>query len=154
MIEWYHPPKPLKPLILHFQTKPKMITIYKLCPVIVAIVLWQVDTTDFHIWHLFIELFHANSSLACITEWHIVEKVSLLSNESLIMTHLNIEIAMTYWKNGSFLYFYATFWKLGGSILYFYASFWKLESRRVSIIHKLSTFDIVMLKTVNCLVSV
>lgn len=97
--------KPLKPLILHFQTKPIMITIYKLCPVIVAIVLWQVDTTDFHIWHLFIELFHANSSLACITEWHIAEKVSLLSNESLIMTHLNIEIAMTYWKK----WFYSVF---------------------------------------------
>lgn len=98
-------PPLLKPLILHFQTKPIIITIYKLCPVIVAIVLWQVDTTDFHIWHLFIELFHANSSLACITEWHIAEKVSLLSNESLIMTHLNIEIAMTYWKK----WFYSVF---------------------------------------------
>lgn len=57
-----------------------------------------------------------------------------------VMTHLNIEITMTYWKNGSFQYLYA--------------SFWKLESRKVSIIHKPSTFEIVMLKTGDGPVSV
>lgn len=64
----HHHPTPQKPLTYPlFSHK----AIYKLYPIIVAIELWQVDATDFHTWHLFMGLFHANSSLECITEWHI-----------------------------------------------------------------------------------
>lgn len=66
------PPHPLRaPHLSSIFTQSLLTTIYKLYPIIVAIELWQVDATDFHTWHLFMGLFHANSSLECITEWHI-----------------------------------------------------------------------------------